>query len=510
MTSVPSLTRPATHGARFVAYDRNVVRVGNPTDGTTMAVRPETWVEEYSTITIAGFQEKSSNGFDTVYITFDAASTGAPGMKHNFGASAEAGGAFAERLRAAYESGDRVYVALETRRRKCREGNKDQPIDPLTPIHTLRGATGDSLKGKPQETNANCYKVLVAVGSVDDVADTTVASAKELRSDPAEWEQLRDNRAGGLAPEGWRCIVTPDGERRGGIIRNDQASQPSGPAASEIAAQVVRMLGRENTTTSARPEPTVRPVQRLRSTEGRPWEPLNSDGRPNAGSDLAAKIRATHETAVELMVGALDSADDAASSLPDDMTLEHAWILTDTLLWMGDRVQEHVVGRADRMARSHREAGMWVAQIARTRYPYSVDCITDDSARKGWAVRVSDAAQSDYRATYDRLCAYLQVGATSAVQSPADKPQSNPPTAGDDSDSVDAWKQLAAEIGMADHIDHLRFILKATFGVATGRLGEIDVTAFKRKVAEWAQDPQTFRNAAEQAFRADPENQAAG
>ena len=79
-----------------------------------MSVRPETFVEEYATIRISEFTEKNSDSdFATVYVKFDAASTGAQGMRHNFGASAEAGGALAARLRQAYETGTPIYVAIQ-------------------------------------------------------------------------------------------------------------------------------------------------------------------------------------------------------------------------------------------------------------------------------------------------------------------------------------------------------------------------------------------------------------
>ncbi len=536
-------TRPATGGARFVAYDRSVVRIGNPADASAISVRAETWVEEYATILVAQYQEKSSNGFDTVYVQFDAASTGAPGMSHNFGASTEAGGAVAARLKHAYDTRTPVYVAIETRRRKNVEGKRDQPIDVLPPIHALRGATGDSLSGQPHATKANCAKVIVAVGSVDDLADTAVASEKELRSDMAEWPQLRGNNLGDLPPEGWRCIVH-DGERTGGITQAPAASN-AGADVEAIAAAVAAHLG-GNADAKA---PAAQRAVRGRPgavAEAEPWEPLNTDGRPNMGSELAAKIRATHESAVYLFTGALETAEELPE-ITEEQSLDHVWGLTETLLWMADKVQERVVGRTNRDERSHKEAGMWVTQVINTRFPYTVEHITNDDARRDWVKLVCTASANDFARTQQMMGAYLGVesapaesnsnaprqqnsaseqaalaaGAAAPAEqqqsdpaeqqqsTPAEKRRPRPLTAAEDPDAVAAWKDLAAAVEMADYIDHLRFVLKATFAVPRGRLNEIDAAAFRQQVEQWATNPPAFRELAAQAFNNDPENKKA-
>jgi hypothetical protein len=190
-------TRPTGTLARFIAYERKPDRTAAE-DGTTIAIRAETFVEEYLAIRIAGLQEKSSNGFDTVYVKFDAASVG---IQYDFGASTEAMSPIADRLRVAFDRKEPVYVALETCRRKTREGTKD-PIPVTTGIHELRGASRDDLKGDPQATKRNCVKVIAAVGHSTDTADTVFGSSKDLRSDPTEWAQLRENRRGPVAPPG--------------------------------------------------------------------------------------------------------------------------------------------------------------------------------------------------------------------------------------------------------------------------------------------------------------------
>ena len=62
---------------------------------------------------------------------------------------------------------------------------------------------------------------------------------------------------------------------------------------------------------------------------------------------------------------------------------------------------------------------------------------------------------------------------------------------------------------MGDYIDDLRFILKATFKVPTGVLGEIEASAFTRQVDQWATDPIAFHQQAGQAYNSDPENRKA-
>lgn len=541
-------SRPANGVARFVAYDRNPVRIGNPEDGTAISVRAETFVEEYASIAIKDFVEKSNGeGFDTVYVKFDAASTGAQGMQHDFGASAEPGGVLAARLRKAFETGTPVYVAIETRRRKHVEKKRDEPIDPRTPIHTLRGATGESLSGQPQATKANCVKVIVAAGSVDDPADTAIASDKDLRSDISEWIQLRGNKLGDLPPEGWRCLVA-DGKRTGGITN---ATPTGGSAdvdaiAEAVAGKIAGATGGPARQSQAAANSVVRGRPGL-VAEAKAWEPVNSDGRPNMGSYLAAKLRATHHSAVYLFQDALSAVDESEQpELTEEQSLEHVWQLTELLLWLADQVQKHVVGTVNRNESSHKEAGQWVQQVITTRYPYAVEHITDDVARREWVKVVGKAATDDFARTQRMMAAYLNIDLEPAAE-PQDQPagrgentaaqqpqngsnvpaqrqpgddgapaqpvqqqrQPRPLTAGEDPNAVTAWKNLAEACGMGEYIDDLRFILKATFKVPTGVLGEIEASAFTRQVAQWATDPMAFRQQAGQAFNSDPENRKA-
>ncbi|MCZ4590422.1 hypothetical protein O4328_43575 [Rhodococcus opacus] len=544
-------SRPANGVARFVAYDRNPVRIGNPEDGTAISVRAETFVEEYASIAIKEFAEKSNGDFDTVYVKFDAASTGAQGMKHDFGASAEPGGALAERLRKAYETGTPVYVAIETRRRKHVENKRDEPIDPRMPIHTLRGASGESLSGQPQATKANCVKVIVAAGSVDDPTDTAIASDKDLRSDISEWTQLRGNKLGDLPPEGWRCLVA-DGKRTGGIT-------PDGPKSGSadvdaIAEAVAGKIAGTKGAPARSGQPAANSGVRGRPglvAEAKAWESVNSDGRPNMGSYLAAKLRATHQSAVYLFQDAVTAVEESEQpELTEETSLEHVWQLTELLLWLADQVQKSVVGAINRNEASHKEAGQWVQQIISTRYPYAVEHITDDDARREWSLLVGKAAAEDFSRTQRMMADYLgidlqpaaetrpqqeqeqqqsagrgeattsqptaqqrqdQVRGTASAQQqlPPEQRSPRPLTAGEDPDAVTAWKKLADACGMGEYIDQLRFILKATFGISQGLLGEIEATAFTRQVDQWAANPTDFREQAGHAFNNDPENRKA-
>ncbi|WP_458683692.1 hypothetical protein [Prescottella equi] len=527
-------SRPAAGVARFVAYDRSIARVGNPEDGTAISVRAETFVEEYASIRIADFKEKSNgDGFDTVYVKFDAASTGAQGMQHDFGASAEPGGALAARLRQAYESSTPVYVAIETRRRKHVEKKRDEPIDVQTPIHVLRGAVGESTKGDPQTTKANCVKVIVAAGAVDDASDTAVASEKDLRSDISEWAQLRANKIGDLPPEGWRCLVR-DGIHTGGITN---APAAGGTDTAAIAAAVAEHLADRPGTRNGQPSAASTTVRGRPGmvAEAKPWEPLNTDGRPNMGSELAMKIRAVHESAVYMFSGALETAD-TLPEISEEESLDHVWGLTETLLWLADKVQEQTVGRINRHDRSHKEAGLWVSQVVTTRFPYTVEHVTDDVARRGWVKMVMAAAIADFTRTQQMMEKHLGVGAAAPEQptqpqrqeQPAaqsapqpeqqggtapqaeSQPEPRPLRASEDPAAVAAWKELAAAVDMTEHINDLRFILKSAFAAPTGMLREIDATAFRKQVAQWAANPPAFRELAAQAYNNDPENKLAG
>jgi hypothetical protein len=532
-------TRPTGTGARFVAYDRKAERIGNPEDGTAISVRAETFVEEYVSIRVSAYTEKSSGGFASVYVKFDAASVGDGKMEYDFGASTEPKSRVAARLKHAHENDIPVYVALETCRRK-KNGAKE-PISVLTPIHVLRGAQPGSASGEPQTTKANCVRVIAAAGSVDDADDTDFGSEKDLRSDPAEWEQLRGNRLGDIAPEGWRCLMK-DGQRTGGITNHvRETSTSTAEIAAAVADQLIANGYTQPAQVTARLTSDPIGVRRTRAAEARAWEPLNTDNRPNAGSYLAAKIRATHETAVYLFAGALETAADQAPELTEDAELEHVWGLTDLLLWIADRAQAKVVGgEPDRNAASHKEAALWVAQVVNTRYPYTVEHITSDEARKGWAITVLTSATANFHAAYKRIAQYMGVdldaivdseqrrtvdpsatraitdaatteAATVAVETnsstdpapqiAAPEPATSQP-ADKDPDAVREWQELAATIGMADHIMKLRFILAATFGVQRGMLSEIDAVALKSQVAEWRTNPQDFFTAARAAHDA--------
>ncbi|MFI9507373.1 hypothetical protein [Nocardia sp. NPDC052566] len=521
--------RPSGTVARFVAYDRRIERIGNPEDGTAIQVRAETFVEEYVSIKVCKYTEKSSNGFDTIYVTFDAASAGNGKMEYDFGASTEPGTEVAARLKTAFETRTPVYVAVETCRRKTQEGTKTS-INVLTPIHTLRGATDVDAKADPQATKANCIKVVAAVGSADDPADTVYA-AKDLRSEPTEWVQLRGNRRGDLAPEGWRCLMR-DGHPVGGITNHV-------PAHSTDTAEIVQAVG--SLLESAGVIPAAASgggsvtVRRARASEARPWEPQNSDGRVNPGGWLAAKYREAHQEAISLFDAVIIAAGDDGATLAD-VQAQHIWELTDLLLLIADNIQTRVLGleQPDRAAGSHREALQWAIQTARTRHHYTSEHITSQEARLVWARAVWARGVENYSAALQRINEYLGIDTKSRpdaapARQPSQQPERSgaaarhhqPPgvdqkavaalrnqpsaprqaiTAGNDETAIRMWNDLADAIGMAGHMDDLRPVLIDTFGGRTGELGEIDAVAFKRQVATWRKDPGAFFAIAEKAF----------
>ncbi len=143
---------------------------------------------------------------------------------------------------------------------------------------------------------------------------------------------------------------------------------------------------------------------------------------PEHGSYLAAKLRATHQSAVHLFQDALTAVEESEQpELTEEQSLEHAWQLTELLLWLADQVQKHVVGTVNRNESSHKEAGQWVQQVITTRYPYAVEHITDDRARREWAKVVGKAATEDFARTQRMMAAYLNIDLV-----PAEDPQKNP------------------------------------------------------------------------------------
>jgi hypothetical protein len=186
----------------------------------------------------------------------------------------------------------------------------------------------------------------------------------------------------------------------------------------------------------------------------------------------------------------------------------HVWGLTDALLWAADQAQQQAVGTINREAGSHKEAGLWVAQVIRHHHPYTGDLITNDPARKAWIKQVAATAGALFAAVAERMSRHFDVSKPAPTPAPAPAPETTPEPspapvkASDDPDAVAKWRHLVDSIGMTAHINALRPILADTFGAPNGLLTEIDAPTFHTQIAHWQADTDQFRAASRQAYEA--------
>jgi hypothetical protein len=182
---------PPAKGRPFIAYEKKARAAAGP-DGQTVRAGPSVYIREHADVNVAAYKEKTKATDDgplkTGQITFDAESVG---VKHDSHRPVQTGSKAAKLLAGAFKNDLPVTVAMETTRH-YKENNSGELISPHTPIHKLRGIVGDPTKAASEDTNRNCRNHVVAVnGEFTD----------ELASDPGEWESLRDNRDGSLAPD---------------------------------------------------------------------------------------------------------------------------------------------------------------------------------------------------------------------------------------------------------------------------------------------------------------------
>jgi hypothetical protein len=462
---------PPAKGLPFIAYEKKARAAAGP-DGQTVRVRPSVYVREHVNVRVSAYKVKTKatdNGpFKTGRVTFDAESVG---LEHDFHGSVQADSKAAELLAEAFKNDLPVTVAIETSRR-YKQTDSGELISPLTPIHELRGIVGDSTRANAEVTNRNCRNLVVAVnGEFTD----------ELVSDPEEWESLRENRDGSLAPDGYAVFG-------GAIIPAASASSGSVDVSEQIRAELKKFFGSptaaQNATTRA-----GRPAQRAaHAAEAKPWEEWNTDGRFNHGSYLATAIRETYAQAHQMI---------ASAGVDPDTDPAVVGTLAELILGMADRIQLGVYRKTDgsaiRSDRSHHEARAWIdfvvthqpalAYTAEMTDPISAEAVL---ARNAWASKVI--------ATVGPLMdTVARVAETDRAVGPDGIPVVHP-VAG--SDAFARFKILLGhkDVGLAGWPDRVFPLLTDRFG--THELDRIEVAHFLPALAEWEADPAAFLAAA--------------
>lgn len=482
---------PPPYKHEYVAYNADPYRTGDPATGEAVELRPSVFVREYPEVKVASVERKVSESrgetWEYGYVTFDASSLNVDGYKKNFGASVQVESPAMAILEEAHRRGAPVYAALETvRKPRTKSG---ESIDPAAYIHDLRGAQKDGNKGNSNTTTDNCKNIVAAVGVAGN--PSSIVFTGESRTDPAEWASLRTNKDHTLPPNGWKVS-------QGGIVRSTAGSAGGSVDVAAVAAAVAQKMS-----TSRGPV----------ATEGKPWEPLNSDGRVNLSSYMVSKSRFTFESACALLSDRPPSSDGAAF-------IADAWLLTDLLLWMADTVQSNVTGaRPNRSEGSHKEAARWCAVAYQTlpgtpagdglAFPESG--ISDRDVAKAWADRVVAAASGLLSRTAEHAERYIKGDDAPIEQAPSQAPPPSAPnpspqtapqtaavTVSADAGLVAEWEGLLSALGQSGHPERFSPLLIETFGA--GVMSQIDAAAFAARLSEWKANPDAFNNSAFDAF----------
>lgn len=462
---------PPVKGRPFIAHEKKARAAAGP-DGQTVRARPSVYVREHVDVKISAYKVKTKatddGPFRTGRVTFDAESVG---LEHDFHGSVQADSKAAELLAEAFKNDLPVTVAIETTRR-YKQNDSGELISPLTPIHELRGIVGDSNRANAEITNRNCRNLVVAVnGEFTD----------ELVSDPEEWESLRENRDGSLAPEGYAVFG-------GAVIPAASASPGSIDVSQQVRDELKKFFGTSTAAPAANARPG-RPAQRAaHAAEAKPWEDWNTDGRFNHGSYLATAIRETYAQAHQMI---------ASAGVGPDIAPALVGTLAELLLGMADRIQLGVYGNPDgtavRSDRSHHEARAWIDFVVghQPALAYTAEMADRTSAE---AVLARNAWASKVIATVGPLMdAVAHVAETDRIAGPDGIPVVHP-VAG--SDAFARFKILLGhkDVGLAGWHDRVFPLLSDRFG--THELKRIEVAHFLPALAEWEADPAAFLAAA--------------
>ncbi|WP_137726343.1 hypothetical protein [Prescottella subtropica] len=544
-----------THNTSYVAYTKAPskpvpVRVGGG-EVENLPVHSQVFIREFMSIEIDSVDSPRSQEqrSPSLYVKLNAASAKNEhgetiGLRENFGASIQAGGELENAVRHAHANKTPLYVAIETKR-KYRNLDKEV-ISYLTPINELRGATkeGKGTESSAGMTRSNCSNVIVAIGPAAD-PHTNMLSGEAV-TDPLAWATFRNNHAGELVPAGYTRVADAEGQPTGAIIERAAAPAPAATTVDvdALADAVAARLLTGSSAVDTPPAATRPQLRNARSREAKPWEPFNSDGRVNAGSYLTSGWRNTWAGAMILLENALYTEQDLAEQeqraprlLDVPALTTAATSLTNLLLEMADQVQAAVVGAANRMDRSHGEAGRWVHQIASRLVPFGLQMLSDDTARDTWRKTVVAQATAVFGGAMQSVAQHLdeqygdatpindaskaaasQAAQQARQQERAAANQSAPAgqeTAGGQSTAANTpealagrWQALIAQCKLRGHEDRVvPFLVKVA---GTGDVTQIPAAEFADMLTAWESNPQRFVEFAATAYQqAQPQPQPA-
>lgn len=395
---------PTAASTTFIAYAAPV-RVADPQGGgEPLTIRPQVLVKYFPEIKVLGLKEGGRNGnaSDLLTVEFDPTSVAigeGRTLTQSIRAHMDSSDPTIAILRKAFENGGTIAIGIETQR-KAKNSATKEPINPLTPIHALRGASNPDGSGDNTvmmgPSGQNTTNRLVFVNG---------QATKHLQSDPAEWKALTNNKAGDLPPAGWRYYAPGDDWREyGAVVPAEGPSAPApAPGAPSLATPASEGLASLLENTIRRVLADIdgeqgRPTApRGKWREGKPYDARTSDGRINLGGYAVSAYRGVFTWAA----GHIEKTTQKPAPMDDAWTLataameiaDEVQVLAYALL-VGHQEPDALIAAAlpDRTIGSHRDAEQWVQWVIdNTHCPDDLTIITDKEWR---AAVIRDAAQN--------------------------------------------------------------------------------------------------------------------
>jgi len=343
-------TEPTEAQAKFIAWTPPE-RIEGP-DGEPITAGSQTIIDYYKGIKVSKIQEggwknrnnSSSTPPKTVRVEFDPSSIG---LEFDIAANIAPQDKALDVLRQAQESGETVNIAIETFR-KPKNSENGEYISPLTPISALNGAKTPGGKADMSVAKETMTRVIAAVNG-----ETTI----EAHSDASQWASLVRNRAGNLAPEGFKVLSDPDDWRKYAVIVPTEAhkaqTQNQGSSnvdLSQINAIISEAIDRKFGDFSVEEMRRYSPKLADGSIgESQQWHPYTLRGDVSLGSYVSSRYRHTYAWAVRTL-----------GDLGGDKVEE----LTQIVMELGLKVQGAVYGYTpDPILPSYSEAVQWVCMV---------------------------------------------------------------------------------------------------------------------------------------------------
>lgn len=394
---------PTAASTTFIAYAAPV-RVGNPQGDEPLTIRPQVLVKYFPEIKVKALKEGGRNGnaSDLLTVEFDPTSVAigeGRTLAQDIKAHMDSSDPTVAILRQAFENGGTIAIGIETQR-KAKNSASKEPINPLTPIHALRGASNPDGSGENTVMMGPSGQ-----NTTNRLAFVNGQPTKHLQSDPAEWKALTNNKAGDLPPAGWHYYAPSEDWREiGTVVPAEGPSAPAPtagapaqatPANDDLASLLENTIRRVLADIDGE---TGRPTApRGKWREGKPYDARTSDGRINLGGYAVSAYRWVFTWAAKHI----------EQTTQKPATMEDAWTLATAAMEIADEVQllaytllvghqepDALIAAAlpDRALNSHRDAEQWTQWVIETIHtPADLAVVTDKEWR---AAVIRDAAQN--------------------------------------------------------------------------------------------------------------------